>query len=118
MQLYWVGTLYINKYNSCKLEIMKTRSKFIVSMVFVAIFCIIVNGNTKVVAAGNTWVSKGDALNRMGNFSQAIAAYDTALKIDPNNKQAWVSKGDALNRMGNFSQAIAAYDTALKIDPK
>jgi len=108
----------LRKYNSSKIEDMETVSKYtIISIVFVAIICILINGNTEVVAEGSKWVSKGDALNRMGNFSQAITAYDTALKIDPKDKQAWVSKGDALNRMGNFSQAITAYDTALKIDP-
>jgi Flp pilus assembly protein TadD len=30
------------------------------------------------------WVSKGDALNRNGNFSEAIMAYNKALEIDPN----------------------------------
>ena len=53
----------------------------------------------------------------MGNFSEAITAYDKALEIDPKDKEAWVNKGAALNRMGNFSEAITAYDKALKIDP-
>lgn len=48
---------------------MKARSNFIISMVFVAILCIIINVSAKVIAIGNSWISKGDALNRMGNFS-------------------------------------------------
>ena len=96
---------------------MKTISKFTISIVFVAILCILINGNTKVVAARDIWISKGDALNRMGNYSQAIAAYDTALKIDPNYVNALDGKGWSLNELGNYSQAIVYLDKALKIDP-
>jgi tetratricopeptide (TPR) repeat protein len=86
--------------------------------------CIIVNGNTEVIADGSksakdkqAWVSKGDALNRMGNFSEAITAYDTALKIDPNYVNALDGKGWSLNELGNYTQAIVYLDKALKIDP-
>ena len=39
------------------------------------------------------WVSKGDALNRNGNYSEAITAYNKALEIDPNYVNAWDGKG-------------------------
>src|SRR5215813_6271398 len=97
---------------------MKTINKYVISIVSVAIFCILIIGSKEVDAEGSKWVSKGDALNKMGNFSGAITAYDKALEIDPKDKQVWVSKGDALNKMGNFSGAITAYDKALEIDPK
>ena len=38
------------------------------------------------------WVSKGDSLNRNGNFSKAITAYIKALEIDPNYVNAWDGK--------------------------
>ena len=76
---------------------METVSKYAISIIFVAFLCILINSNTDVVAEGSkdkqAWVSKGDALNRMGNFSQAITAYDTALKIDPNYINALDGKG-------------------------
>ena len=96
---------------------METFSKYTISIVFVAILCILINGNTEVVAKGSKWISKGDALNRMGNFSQAITAYDTALKIDPNYVNALDGKGWSLNELGNYTQAIVYLDKALKIDP-
>jgi tetratricopeptide (TPR) repeat protein len=52
------------------------------------------------------WVNKGDALNRNGNFSKAIAAYNRALEIDPNCVNAWDGIGWSLNEVGNYSQAI------------
>lgn len=99
---------------------METVSKYAISIVFVAILCILINGNTEAVAEGSkdkqAWVSKGDALNRMGNFSQAITAYDTALKIDPNYVNALDGEGWSLNELGNYTQAIVYLDKALKID--
>lgn len=107
----------MSKYNSAKIEYMKTISKYTISIVFVAFLCILINGNTEVVAEGSKWVSKGDALNRMGNLSQAITAYDTALKIDPKYVNALDGKGWSLNELGNYTQAIIYLDKALKIDP-
>jgi len=100
---------------------MKSISKYTISIIFVAILCILINASTEVVAVGSNdkqaWVSKGDALNTMGNFSQAIAAYDAALKMDPNYVNALDGKGWSLNGLGNYSQAIVYLDKALRIDP-
>jgi tetratricopeptide (TPR) repeat protein len=63
------------------------------------------------------WVGKGDALNRNGNFSEAITAYNKALEIDPYYVNAWDGKGWSLNELGNYSQAIVYLDKALEIDP-
>jgi tetratricopeptide (TPR) repeat protein len=62
------------------------------------------------------WVGKGDSLNREGNFSEAITAYNTAIEIDPNYVNALEVK-DGLNELGNYSQAIIYLDKALEIDP-
>ena len=101
---------------------METVSKYAISIVFVAILCILINGNTEVVAEGSkdkqAWVSKGDALNRMGNFSQAITAYDTALKIDSNHLDGLVFKAQALYNIGNYTGAKYYSDKAFEIDPK
>jgi len=92
---------------------MKSISKYTISIIFVAILCILINASTEVVAVGSNdkqaWVSKGDALNTMGNFSQAITAYDTALKIDPKDKQAWVSKGDALCKCIGWQRMVTKW---------
>jgi tetratricopeptide (TPR) repeat protein len=63
------------------------------------------------------WVGKGDALNRNGNFSEAITAYNKALEIDPYYVNALDGKGWSLNELGNYSQAIVYLDKALEIDP-
>ena len=52
------------------------------------------------------WTSKGNALNRNGNYSEAITAYNKALEIDPYYVNALDGKGWSLNELGNYSQAI------------
>ena len=64
------------------------------------------------------WVGKADALNRKGNFSEAITAYNKAPEIDPYYVNALDGKGWSVNELGNYSQAIIYLDKALEIDPK
>jgi len=60
---------------------------------------------------------KGESLNGLGNYSQAIPYLDKALAIDPNYTVALNDKGAALYRLGNYSQAVQYFDKALAIDP-
>ena len=50
-------------------------------------------------------------------FEAAIAAYDAALSIQPDDHQALNNKGFALYESGRYEEAIAAYDAALSIQP-
>ncbi|MEO1126546.1 MAG: tetratricopeptide repeat protein [Cyanobacteria bacterium J06639_16] len=51
------------------------------------------------------------------NFEAAIAAYDAALAIKPDNHEALNNKGIALRKLGRYEEAIASYDAALAIKP-
>jgi tetratricopeptide (TPR) repeat protein len=62
-------------------------------------------------------VAQGNALIEAKNYAGAVAAYDQAIVVEPDNFNAWNGKADALNRAGNFTEALAASDTALAIDP-
>jgi tetratricopeptide (TPR) repeat protein len=63
-------------------------------------------------------VDRGDALNKQGNYTQAIALFDAVLAIDPNNKGALSGKGDALSGQDKDDLAIQYYDIALDIDSR
>ena len=63
------------------------------------------------------WVSQGNALNKNGNYSEAITAYNRALELDPNYVNALDGRGQSLNELGNYSQAIIYLYKALQIDP-
>ena len=56
-------------------------------------------------------------LSTNGDYEEAIASYDQALKIKPDNLDAWVNRGIDLRQLGRLEEAIASYDEALKIKP-
>ncbi|MBD2474634.1 tetratricopeptide repeat protein [Anabaena sp. FACHB-83] len=65
-----------------------------------------------------------DLLINLGNlhfagqgYKEAIAAYDKALEIKPDDHDAWNNRGIALWNLGRYEEAIAAYDKALEIKP-
>ena len=61
---------------------------------------------------------QGAARYAAGDLEGAIAAFETALEIDPKFHFAWNGLGSALNNLGRNRDAIAAFKTTLKIDPK
>jgi tetratricopeptide (TPR) repeat protein len=60
---------------------------------------------------------QGIALQRSGDFQQAIASLDEAIRLDPNNAQAYDIRANAWDEMGIFERALADYDEAIRIDP-
>lgn len=60
----------------------------------------------------------GNNLSKLGNYGEAIKAYEDAIKLDPTRPIAWNKKGIALYELGKYDDAIQAYDEAIRIDPK
>ncbi len=63
------------------------------------------------------WFVRGLTLSNFGDYEEAIASYDLALKIKPDKHEALNNKGNALGALGRYEEAIASYDLALKIKP-
>jgi tetratricopeptide (TPR) repeat protein len=63
------------------------------------------------------WNNIGTALFKIGHKSDAIDAYDMALKIKPDYYEAWSNKGNVLHKSGLHDAAINAIDQALNIMP-
>ncbi|NEU73603.1 tetratricopeptide repeat protein [Hassallia byssoidea VB512170] len=51
------------------------------------------------------------------DYKQAIASYDKALEIKPDEHYAWNFRGYALENLGRNEEAIASYDKALEFKP-
>ncbi|OUL19000.1 hypothetical protein BV372_33705, partial [Nostoc sp. T09] len=47
----------------------------------------------------------------------AIAAYEQAINIQPDQHEVWYNKGIALSALGRYEDAIVSYDKALEIKP-
>lgn len=61
------------------------------------------------------YVESGNLRDSQGQYAQALAAYDRALRIDPEDADALFDKGETLEKMGNLLEAQKCYDLALNL---
>ncbi|MFN3303123.1 MAG: XrtA/PEP-CTERM system TPR-repeat protein PrsT [Roseateles sp.] len=66
----------------------------------------------------NTWIAEVPLRVRARQFTEALAAADQALKLDPNNAEALYQKGASFHAMNQAPQALASYDAAIKARPE
>ena len=59
---------------------------------------------------------EGDQLRTQQLYSQALQAYEEALRMDPVNFYAWIGKGTTLYNQGNYKKALEAYQRATDIE--
>ena len=50
----------------------------------------------------------------MGQFEAAIASWDKALVLKPDNSETWYNRGLALANLKRFEEAIASWDKTLE----
>jgi uncharacterized protein (TIGR03032 family) len=60
----------------------------------------------------------GNDLAKAGHFTEAVAHYEAALRLDPRHVNAHVNLGTAQHRLGDLDAAIACYQRALAVDPQ
>src|SRR6266700_1680195 len=63
------------------------------------------------------WVEAGIAHIQAGRYTEAVAACDQALQLNPAYAPAYTHKGAALTELDRFTEALAAYDRAILLDP-
>jgi len=61
---------------------------------------------------------KGALLSASERYQEALAVYDEALRIKPNNYQIWMQKAGILQELNLYSEAITAYTMAIQIEPR
>ncbi|PKL70830.1 MAG: hypothetical protein CVV30_05665 [Methanomicrobiales archaeon HGW-Methanomicrobiales-1] len=54
---------------------------------------------------------------KLGDLEKAIALFDKALVLEPENDMVWVLRGSLLSELGRYPEALASYDKALAIRP-
>jgi tetratricopeptide (TPR) repeat protein len=65
-----------------------------------------------VVSASN---NLGNVLQMMGRWSEGLAAYESALTLQPGHAEAWNNRGVALLAGGRLLEARTSYGTALRL---
>jgi tetratricopeptide (TPR) repeat protein len=62
-------------------------------------------------------VSKGAALQELGQYRDAIVMYDRVLAIDPTDVYALGGKAASLYGSGQYQQAVTWIDKVFEVDP-
>jgi tetratricopeptide (TPR) repeat protein len=62
-------------------------------------------------------VYKGRSLECLGNYEEAIKAFDKVIEIDYQDSDTWYNKGTCLAHLGSYEEAVKALDKAIEIDP-
>jgi tetratricopeptide (TPR) repeat protein len=73
------------------------------------------NGNWGDLSAAFAWLNQGKLLTRLGQYPDAIAAYDKAIAIDPNNAVTWAGQGYVLEKLLRYEEALTSYNRAVQI---
>ena len=63
------------------------------------------------------YLNIGAGLFSLGKSQEAVACYQRAAEINPNNAEIYYNMGVVLNRQGKPEAAIVCYCKALKISP-
>lgn len=69
----------------------------------------------KLVPAPINWISLGEALGKMGKYSEAREAFESALRMDPNFVDAWYNMGVMYEQAGEAEQAEECYKKGVAI---
>jgi tetratricopeptide (TPR) repeat protein len=64
-----------------------------------------------------TYFLRGRAYQQKGEYDQAIADFDQAITLKPDDAGTYSSRGDAYRKKGEYDRAIADYDQALALEP-
>lgn len=62
-------------------------------------------------------IARGNVLEDAGQAHDALALYDAALELTPNNARGHLNRGNALMGCSDVEAAVAAFSRALEIDP-
>lgn len=65
----------------------------------------------------DAYLQAGLAATESGNYQEALAAFQQALKLDSRSAEAWNYQGNVLSLLELPSQALAAYDQAVALRP-
>jgi tetratricopeptide (TPR) repeat protein len=61
------------------------------------------------------WNEKGNFLDSMGKFDEAISCYDRSLTIDSGNSEVWFNKGLTLRKIGKENEAFSCINFGIDL---
>ena len=64
------------------------------------------------------YLEEGGRFLQLKQYSEALAAYEKAIRLYPNFAEAYSSKGVALSGLKRYEEALAACEQAIRLDPE
>jgi tetratricopeptide (TPR) repeat protein len=71
----------------------------------------------KVHKTKEQWLEEGNTLYRLKRHDEALAAYEQALRLNPNDALAYNNKGYTLNKLKRYREALEACEQSLRLNP-
>jgi protein O-mannosyl-transferase len=59
--------------------------------------------------------NRGYYYSEAGRFGEAVADFDQAIALNPNNAKVWLNKGNALASMGRYPEALVALNRSIAV---
>lgn len=72
---------------------------------------------TKEVYNDIVWFEIGRQAVIAENWSEALIAFNKAIKLNPQNTEAYFYRGNVYDELGNYKQAIVDYNKTIKLNP-
>ncbi len=69
------------------------------------------------LAEPQSWLQKGQALQKLQHYSEAMVAYNKAIQLNPQDPEVLRWRGNVLFKMGRYEEAIGSYDQAIQLQP-
>ena len=89
-----------------------------------AIFLICATGTASIFVVNSINTNNATDLYKQANtlfelqrYKDALAAYQQAVNIRPDDAQSWNGQGKTLSQLKQYTEALAAYDKAIQIQP-
>ena len=64
------------------------------------------------------WDRQGCTFCEVGQYAEALIAFDKAIALNPSYCKAWNNRGNALSGMKRYADALASYDKAVALQPQ
>ena len=62
------------------------------------------------------WIREGNALSDLKRYEEALAAYEQAIRLDPNYAYAYNNKGDVLRELKRYKEAEQTFEKARQLE--
>ena len=67
--------------------------------------------------SAETYFRRGYMKDELGDYQGAIAAYNSAIRLKPDDAEAYYNRGNGKDNLGQHNAAIADYDAAIRLKP-